>query len=175
VSKVLSKPSKKNIFLLFWIVPFSILVLSCYRGHGLSPDAPGIAGRITFIGSWPDSTQSVRVVALNKYPTGITNKDTLSLLFFNAYSKGELVFSNPIPMNVTSYDYRLECREGLWEWVVVVWFPNDFNGLKELGAYYADPMRKETPTPVKIISGLITTNIDIEADFSNIDRDVPFF
>jgi len=166
-----------------YIILFFITLLACYRGNGLSPNGSdtnisGIEGIITFTGEWPDSTLEVRVAALKKYPAGITDPDSLLLFVLNAYTRGELVFSDTIPRFIKTYDYTLNLQPGKYEWIVVVWFPDidDYLlGVKELGAYYIDPEDTESPTPVNVMPGVITKGIDITADLENVYRDSPFF
>ena len=157
------------------ILVFAV-IMSCYKGHGLSPpgDTQGIQGRITFTGTWPDSTLMVWVAVLENYPEGITDENELLLFIVeNLAAYGE------IPEFVDHYDYQLDVQEpGVYAWVLVVWFPDieDYlQGVKELGAYYKDPEQLELPTPVNVLPGVILDGIDIVADFANINRETPFF
>jgi hypothetical protein len=79
---------------------------------------------------------------------------------------------------IDQYDYELTLEPDIYGWVVVVWFPDIpvyFFGIKELGAYYQNPDQLDIPTPVNVIPGSMTPNINITADFANIDRETPFF
>lgn len=156
-----------------------ILHLSCYKGHGLSPtaeegNASGIQGRITFVGTWPDSTKEVRVAVLKRYPQGMTDADSiLSFVIENLAA-----YSDTIPRYVDAYDYTFNLEPDVYAWVLVVWFPDIplyFFGVKELGAYYQNPEQTDLPTPVNVVRGIITPGIDITADFANLDREIPFF
>lgn len=154
---------------------FLIFVLSCYKGHGLGPEPPEgeIQGRIEFVGQWPDSTREVRVIVLNKYPSGITDL----LLLFGFVQNNYVAESDTIRRNSRFYDYSIKLSPGEYEWVLVAWFPDIksyFLGVKELGAYYIDPDQL-LPSPVVVNADEITSNIDIVADFSNVDREEPFF
>jgi len=165
----------RRLIIVLWILP----VLTCYKGQGLSPTAEGdidsgIDGRITFIGSLPDSTKEMRIAALNRYPGGISDPDSILAFVINNLA----VVSDTIPRHVSTYDYHLPLEPGTYAWIVVVWFPDIpiyLFGIKELGAYYIDPNDTTTPTPVHIVQGLFTPDIDITADFSNIQRGIPFF
>ena len=151
-------------------------IVSCYQGHGLSPpgDISGIQGRITFTGTWPDSTREVWVAILKNYPQGITDENELLLFIIE-----NLAVYSQVPTFVEHYDYQLEVQEpGDYAWVLVAWFPDIENyimGVKELGAYYKDPEQLDTPTAIHIPEGVIVDGIDIVADFANIQRDTPFF
>jgi len=168
----------RQVKLLFLI--FVLFLTSCYRGHGLSPlveetNVSGISGRITFIGTWPDSTKEVRVAVLKNYPEGITNSDSLI-----AFVIGNLVaFSDTIPRFVDHYDYRLSLNPDIYAWVLVVWFPDILFylfGAKELGAYYGIGYgQSKVPTPVTVIPGAVTRDINIIANFANLNRETPFF
>jgi hypothetical protein len=151
-----------------------MLILSCYQGNGLSPDPPGIEGTITFQGTWPDSTSMVLIVAITQFPWNLTDYDSLVSYFFNAFINGDLAYSDPIPLGVNQYTYKLFLDPGLWERVSVVWFPDDLLGLKEIGTYYVSPGNQERPSPVEVISGTLTQQIDIEADFSHVESSSPF-
>ena len=154
-------------------VVLTVLGMSCYQGHGLSPPegASGIRGRITFVGSWPDSTDEVRIVVLKNYPAGMTDPDSLvAFVILNLAA-----MSDPLPMNVETYDYSLKLDPGRYAWVLVVWLPEDLFGIKELGAYYIDPENLAMPTPVTITEGVMLDGIDIIADFANVLRETPFF
>ncbi len=160
----------------------AVLLSACYKGHGLDPEfqesaLTGISGRVTFTGAWPDSTRGVYVAAVKTFPAGMHDPDSLLTYAFNAFAAGNLVFSDTIPRNTVQYDFRMLLTPGIWDWVLVVWFPdieNYFFGIKEIGAYYfgADPA---DPAPVQIIPGALTENIDIAADFAHVNRDAPFF
>lgn len=147
-------------------------IIACYDGHGLSPpgDVSGIEGRITFIGDWPDSTKEVRLAVLKKYPLGMNDKD--SLLVFVISNLAAL--GDPIPMGVDHFDYQLPLEAADFDWVLVVWLPDDIFGIKELGAYYANP-DQSIPTPISVPEGVMLEGIDIVADFANVHRDKPFF
>jgi len=157
------------------ILVFAAMV-SCYQGHGLSPPGKtqGIQGRVTFVGTWPDTTKEVWVVVLENYPEGITDENELLLFVLENYVNSCLV-----PLFVDYHDYQLDIpKPGTYAWVLVAWFPdieNYFLGVKELGAYYKGPEQLDTPTPVHITEGIILDGIDIVADLANINRETPFF
>ncbi len=152
-----------------------LLIVSCYRGYGLSPpgNISGIEGRITFVGEWPDSTKEVWVVVLKNYPAGITEENELFQFVLENF-----VDSTAMPLFVNQYDYQMTLDPGFYGWVLVAWFPDIetwFLGVKELGAYYLSPGLQIVPTSIKIDEGVMVDGVDIIADFSNIDRELPFF
>ena len=167
---------KSKIFIGSIVLVLSILFLSCYKGHGLNPSAEsvtdsGISGRITFTGAWPDSTKEVRIAVLEVYPKGIENPDEL----FSFVLLHLVTFSDTIPRFVDHYDYKLTLESGEYGWILVAWFPeieNHLLGVKELGAYYET---QEEPSPVTVVRNYMTKDIDMEAAFDNVYRDVPFF
>jgi len=158
----------------------SLLPVSCYRGHGLSPLEPnsgaitGIQGRIVFSGHWPDSTKEVRVAVLSNYPIGMTHPDSLM-----AFVLANLVaFSDTLPRFVAECNYRLSLPVGSYAWVLVAWFPDIplyLFGAKELGAYYRMGGTQKIPSPVHVIPGVMMEGINISADLNNVKRPVPFF
>ena len=167
---------KLKIFIGSILLGASVLFLSCYEGHGLSPSAEsvtnsGISGRITFIGAWPDSTKEVRIAVLEEYPKGIENPDEL----FSFVLTHLVTFSDTIPRYVDHYDYDLTLDPGEYGWILVAWFPKIENyllGVKELGAYYET---EQDPSPVTVVRNYITKGIDMEAAFDNVYQDTPFF
>ena len=169
-------------YILFFAIGV-LYILACYKGHGLSPTSPqddntGIQGHITFQGEWPDSTREVQVAVFKDYPYGITDTDSLLVFVINAYIGGELFLSDTIPRFSTEYDYILPLEPDTYAWVLVIWYPDILNyreGVKELGAYYANPDDMKLPSPVRVMPGVLTPNIDITADFTNINRELPFF
>jgi hypothetical protein len=167
---------KRCIHLLFIL----LIISSCYHGHGLSPpgNIPGIRGRITFMGTWPDSTKEVTIVVMKSYPKGISDTDSLLQFVMTAIIKGELIQGEPVPENVDHYDYELYLEPDDYEWILVTWFPDipDYLfGVKELGAYYKNPLKQELPSSVTVFPDIMTSGIDIIADFDNINREIPFF
>jgi hypothetical protein len=167
---------KLKIFIGSILLGASVLFLSCYEGHGLSPSAEsvtnsGVSGRITFIGTWPDSTKEVRIAVLEEYPKGIENPDEL----FSFVLQHLVTFSDTIPRYVDHYDYELTLEPGEYGWILVAWFPEIENyllGVKELGAYYET---EQDPSPVTVVRNYMTKGIDIEAVFDNVYQDTPFF
>jgi hypothetical protein len=158
----------------------SLLVSACYDGHGLSPtavgsDASGIRGTITFVGNWPDSTKEVRVAVLRAYPAaGMTDSD--SLLGF--VLSNLVAYGDTIPRGVGRIDYRMPLEPGSYAWVLVAWFPDIPSylfGVKELGAFYRNPGKQTLPTAVDVLPGVMVDGVNIVADFSNLNRETPFF
>jgi hypothetical protein len=150
-----------------------LFILACHQGHGLSPDLPGIEGNISFQGTWPDSTAMVLVVAITRFPWNLTDYDSLVAYFFDAFVSGDLAYSDPIPLGTDQYAYKLFLEPGLWERISVVWFPDDLYGLKEIGSYFETP-GLENPSSVEVITGSLTQQINITADFSHVDSASPF-
>ena len=159
-----------------------LIVSGCYQGHGLSPtggdaaSSSGLTGRIHFIGVCPDSTRQINIVISKTYPAGITNPDSLYNFVFSEIYAGHIVLGDTLPRNAAEIPYLFNIDPGYYEWVLVVWFPDipDFyTGVKELGAYTTG--NGSRPEPVYIRPGEIVQNIDIVADFGNVNRDVPFF
>ena len=160
--------------LIFFLGVMSLFVLACHEGNGLSPDPPGIEGTITFEGTWPDSTNMVLVIAVKQFPWHLSDNDSLTTYFFNAFVNGDLAYTDPIPFGVDRYQYKLLLDPGLWERISVVWFPADLLGLREIGSYFENPGEQERPSTVQVISGTIHNTIHIEADFVHVDSESPF-
>jgi hypothetical protein len=153
--------------------------LSCYKGYGLSPTAlelsSGIQGRVFFNGTWPDSTNQVFVIVSKQYPKGITGRDSLLAFVIQNLENGNIVIGDTIPNFVIYYDYQVNLQPGLYEWLLVVWFPKEIFGVKELGAYYQNPGKQTLPSPIDVLPGVMVKGINVVADFSNINNQTPFF
>ena len=166
---------------ILWGVLFSFITLiSCYQGHGLDPpgDTAGIQGRITFLGTWPDSTKEIRIIVMKNYPKGMTDTDSLMQYVLTAILKGELISGEPLPLFVDHVDYELPLDPGEYNWVLVAWFPDIpdyFLGVKEIGAYYQNPKEQDLPTPISVIQDVMTDGIDIIANLEYIHNEIPFF
>jgi hypothetical protein len=165
---------------LLWSILF--IVSRCYHGHGLSPTggeaaaSSGLSGTIRFTGECPDSTRQINIVISKKYPAGITNTDSLYDFVISELYAGNIVLGDTLSRNVAEITYLFNIDPGYYEWVLVVWFPDipDYlTGVKELGAYTIGD--KSLPEPVYIPPGEIIQDIDIVADFENVNRDIPFF
>jgi hypothetical protein len=159
-----------------------LALFSCALDHGLSPNTAepgsGIRGRITFTGSWPDSTRDVVLVVSKKYPSGITGRDALYGFVLENVLNGNILLCDTIPEFSATYDYHVSLQPGTYEWVLVIWFPDIpeyLYGVKELGAYYQNPNLQTVPATVKIIDGVTYDRIDIKADFANVNRELPFY
>ncbi|MDZ7288990.1 MAG: hypothetical protein ONB44_01270 [candidate division KSB1 bacterium] len=137
----------------------TFLVISC-TDHGLEPVYEGISGKITFIGTWPDSTEWVRLAVFKEMPATV----------FDIPLKPP-VFSDTLPRFVTSTNYRLTLSAGHYDWVVLAWKPkkkiatSDFSGLDTLGMY-ADAGNPKSPRGIDVPPKRLLTGIDIVADFS---------
>jgi hypothetical protein len=155
-------------------------LVSCVRGHGLSPLEPdsgsvtGIRGKIVFTGTWPDSTREVRVAVLKSYPAGMADRDSLL-----AFVLTNLVaFGDTLPRFVDACEYKIALPPGSYGWVLVAWFPDIpqyIFGVKELGAFYRTIGPQKQPSPVHVIPGVMIDGVNITADLSKNKQTVPFF
>ena len=168
---------KRICFISLLLVLFS--ATSCYKGHGLDPTAPesssGIQGRVTFKGSWPDSTNQVLVIVSKTYPRGMTSRDSMLAFVVQNLTNGNIVIGDTIPKFSDAYNYRVDLQPGLYEWVLVAWFPKDLLGVKELGAFYRNPEKQILPSSIEVLPGVVIQGLNIAADFANINRSTPFF
>ena len=125
--------------------------------HGLEPvpsGVTGIAGRVTFVGTWPDEVEEVAVAVYREIPR------TLADLFDLAGADTE------VEIGVRQYDFFVPVGEdGVYRWIVVAWRRKgrfwDFTSL--LGCYYAEGDSLPAPVPVRL--GEVTRGIDMVADF----------
>jgi len=164
------------------LIMAGLLILACYGGHGLSPTgqdatgSSGISGTVQFIGNWPDSTLQVNVVASKTYPRNITDKDSMYNFVIKELLIENIQLSDTLPMNIDQYNYKLNLKPGVYEWILIAWFPDIpeyLMGVKELGAYYMNS--DSIPESVYVPPGEFVKKIDIIADFKNIHRELPFF
>ena len=139
-------------------VLIAIAVVSC-DNKGLAPLREGISGRITYTGTWPDTTEWVRLAVFKKIPPSAVD------IILNPPA-----FSDTLPRFVGSYDYDFILPAGTYEWVVLAWKPikpnasNDFSGLDTLGMY--SPIGQPwQPRTVVVSADQMVEGIGIIADF----------
>ena len=140
-----------------------VLVLwigACDHGLPASPPEPdlagrtGIAGRITFAGTWPEDVGQVAVAVYQDLPQTVED-------LFNI--KG---WDTDVALNARTYDYFVELDdEGVYRWVVIAWRKPDsfwdFTSL--LGCYHASG--DSLPGTVAVTPGEVASGIDIAVDF----------
>ena len=141
-----------------FVLCLSALLIGCQIGHGLGPDPKlpagkgQIAGTVTFVNDWPDSVAEVRVVVYAEYPP------------LNYYALSG--WSDPIPIGISTYEYRIVLDPGPYGWIIVVWRAEDafwsFDSLA--GTYYAygDTTR---PGRVSVSAGETVRDVDVVATF----------
>jgi hypothetical protein len=155
----------KRFGLFFGFVIVLTFAVAC-DDHGLAPPSPseGITGRITYRGTWPDTTEWVRLAIFKKMPPTVVD-----------IPLNPPLFSDTLPRFVSAHDYHLDVPPGTYEWVVLAWKPlkrlaaNQFSGLDTLGMY-ALPGTTNQPRPITVPSDGQLSGVDIDADF---DRLVP--
>jgi len=140
-------------------------VLSLYIGcdHGLEvegADQVGIAGRVRFVGAWPEDMEQVAVAVFREPPASLAD-------FFNISG-----WDTDVALGVGAYDYFVPLdREGEYQWVIVAWRKQDkfwdFTSL--LGCYHLPGA--DRPSTVEVGPGEIVVGVDIDADFAVLDRD----
>jgi hypothetical protein len=168
-------------FKILYII-FFLPIFYCYNGHGLSPTATelgsGIRGRITFVGTWPDSTKEVMIIVSKKYPKGITSRDSMLAFVAENLLLKNIILADTIPNFIKDYDYRIPLEPGKYEWILVAWFPDIpeyIMGVKEIGAYYENPGRQTLPSTFEVLTGVFIEGFNIVADFQNVKHEIPFF
>jgi hypothetical protein len=118
---------------------------------------PGFEGKITFTGKWPpaDSVYNLRLVVYKKYPPPI----------FIDFTK----FSDELPHNVTSADYKMLIEPGEYEYIVVAqqYGPNIFLHWRAVG-FYASAQNKDYPASLTVEEGKFLKNININVDFDHL-------
>ena len=131
----------------------SLCFQGCEIGHGIAPNEGTIRGRVTFLGTWPDSTAEVRAAVYVEYPPSN---------FFASL----IAFSDPLPLGTPACEYTVSLRPGTYEWVIVVWRKEGaFWGPESLiGTYYAGS-DTTWPGAVTVVAGEELGGINITADF----------
>ncbi len=115
-----------------------------------------ISGRIDFEGAWPANTSIVALVVL-KSLADLTNGIPPAISF--------------VPRDTQSLSYRVGLAPDRYSAVLVAWLPvGEFNlaNIRVLG-FFEDPAQRGLPAPVTVGDGETVTNIDITADFANIN------
>ena len=129
--------------------------IGCDHGLDAAPSGPtGIAGRLTFVGAWPDEVEEVAVAVYQEVPQTLPD-------FFDLTGA-----DTEVRLGEQSYDFFVSVEaDGVYRWVVVAWREKesfwDFSSL--LGCYYV--AGDTLPTPVVVRRGEVTRNIDITVDF----------
>ncbi len=114
-----------------------------------------LAGRITFLGTWPENTSVVALVVLRQL-TDLTRGIPPALAF--------------VPRNVAHFDYRLRVAADTYNFIFVAWLPVgefDLSKLRIIGAY-EDPDEPGTTGSVTVGENQHVTGIDIVANFAGI-------
>ena len=143
---------------IFWWLLSIVFFLAGCSDHGLHPvPITGIQGTVTFQGTWPSSTEWVRVLCFSEKPA------PNNFIEFIAFLKG---LSDPLPGSSHQYRYTLELRPGLYKWIVVAWKARGtpITSLQIIGEY----SRNNAPAAVQVLQDQLISGIDILADFSRL-------
>ncbi len=147
-----------------WFLAILVATIGCQIDHGLKPTGPeaegqkgSISGTIFFQGSWPDSTEEVRVVVYAEFPC--REMDFYSIR----------AHSDPLPRWVPQCDYSVELNPGRYELIMVVlikqgepWSPDCFAGM------YCAPSDTTHHGTVTVEKGQNLVGIDISVDLSQV-------
>lgn len=116
-----------------------------------------ISGRIDFQGAWPENTSVVTLVVLRNL-SDLTNGIPPAITF--------------IPRDAQEFDYRVGVAPDEYSGILVAWLPvGDFDlaNVRILG-FFEDPAQPGLPAPVSIGDGEAIANINIVANFANINE-----
>jgi hypothetical protein len=138
-----------------------LLACSCNVGTGLDagpPDGTGIKGTLIFHDEWPGETADVAVAVYRTLPQDVADFFTIAG-WDTTVTLGSARYEYHIPMEIS------ENESQTYEWIVVAWRPKDgfWNFSSLLGCYHVG--NDTMPTPVEVISGQTSKNIDIHAYF----------
>lgn len=140
-----------------------VATVGCQTDHGLKPTEPeaenekgSISGTVFFEGSWPDSTEEVRVAVYAGFPTEQMD------FYMGAYS-------DSLHRWVHQCDYSVELSPGTYELIMVVlrkqgefWSPDCFAGM------YYSPSDSTHHGVVALEKGQNLVDIDISVDLSGV-------
>jgi hypothetical protein len=153
---------RKNRELSLLLLAALFTISGCEIDHGLEPNEGTVSGTVTYVGSAPPNTESVRVVIFEKY---MTREELLEL--FLSGTLPTFFQSDPLPFDVPQTTYRISIPRGRYEWVAVVWLPQGQTLLQavEIGAYHrpGDPGERSA---IKVEALKELSGIDIVADFN---------
>ena len=143
--------------MLLW---FAAMGVGCEIGHGIAPterktaeEMGTIRGKVTFLGTWPDSTAEVRVAVYGEYPPSNFFADLRA-------------FSDPLPLETPACEYTVSLPPGTYEWVIVVWRKEGtFWGPESLIGTYCAGSDTTRPGAVTVVAGEELGGINITADF----------
>lgn len=124
----------------------------------VSKDA-SIAGKITYVGEWPDDTQLLLLAVYRIKPAS-----DIQFLLFENVDYTQSVF-------VDSSSYRLAVGSGVYNYVVLYWVGKSISKLTDLVelGYYQLPENPGQPGRVEVNSEERKENIDIFVDFNKIE------
>jgi hypothetical protein len=147
---------KKRIKVLLSILSASLLILTCKMDHGLEPIRSGISGTIEYIGSWPENTAEVRIVAATKFPPTDVN---------------DLIIGDIISIGGASTVYNFYLDPGDY-YLGLVWREQDAAwGIQSIFGIYTEPDNAFSPGLITIPDDTtIITGKDIIADFAHAKR-----
>ncbi len=127
-------------------------------GKGLAPEEAGetgIAGTITFEGTWPPNTGEVRIVVFYSFPP-----DDLADL---------AAFSEPVPVGAESHNYSIILEPGTYEAVIAGWrSTTEFWDFDNILGFFNSDSNAVSPGHITVKDGELLTGIDIIADFNNL-------
>ena len=153
------------------VVLITIVLFLSGCDEGLSPIGPVVAtgsmsGTVRYR-HWPhrDSLADLRLVAFRIFPpTNIVNE----VLLGRAVVYPPLGDTALVPFFVDSLRYRFSLPSGEYKYVVVAqrYGPGLYTDWRAVGQYDLDT-NLTVPSPVTIVAGDTTQNIDINVDFGN--------
>lgn len=132
------------------------LLVACDHGlEATAPEGAGIAGRVTFVGTWPEGVGQVAVAVYERPPQ--VPEDFLSI-------RG---WDTSVPVGAEAYDYEVPLAGGgTYRWVVVAWRASDrfwdFTSL--MGCFHASG--DSLPGAVAVADGRVARGVDITVDFA---------
>ena len=128
---------------------------SCPKGF------TGICGTVTFVGSVPESTLAVYIVAYETFPHSATDLFTYQPLA-----------PDPLPLDSAQQFYTIPLPNGRYEWVVAAWLRQDFtpqgadSTLREAGFYRDGADTTSHGSGIVVVNGTGTDSIDFVIDFT---------
>ncbi len=141
----------------------SLALVSCDHGLEAEPEGrTGLAGTLSFEGTWPAGVGHVAVAVYRDFP--LAAADLISVAGWDL----------DVEIGAQSYEFEIELdREGTYRWIVVAWRPPDeFWDFSSLLGCYAAP-GDSLPGAVTVIRGEVTADVDIAVDLGVLESARP--
>jgi len=154
---------KKYYFILFSVIIFIIILISCEIDHGLYPNNYLIKGTLFFVrGNPPDSTDRIEVFALKEFPP----KDPQNFLYLGR--SGSIDYSEDRKVN-----YEIQVSPTSYQLIVLLWKHKnyDWNLTGILGVFTGGDASTFSGTVEVSKENPVVENVNIFSNWERVNKD----